>query len=428
MADVINSKVPYQWHNLAVDLPFELDPPMDPVEWREVAAHDFGWLWPRECLEIELRRGKYGTDSHIDIPGPVRSVYEQYRPSPLARARGLEEHLGTRDEIYYKREDLNPGGSHKLNTALAQAYYAAQDGVHTLVTDTGAGQWGTALALACARFGLGLKVFMVRKSFEEKPYRRTLMRMLGAEVFLSPSELTETGRGVLKSDPDGPGSLGIGMSEAIELVRDSSGHRLALGCMSYYAAMHQTVIGLELRDQLAVIDRTPDVLVGCVGGGSNLTGFVSPFVTAGDADRPRCVAAESAAVPVLTQGEFRYDWADFGRQTPRIRMYTLGSDFIPPAIHAGGLRYHGKTPILSALVKHGMVSPVAFDQQEVLEAGRLFLKTEGVLLAPESCHAVRAAIDEVRNGAGGSPRVIVICVSGHGYLDLQAYADALDLG
>jgi len=419
--------VPRQWYNLATDLPFELDPPMDPVEWREVGPEDFNWLWPKECLQIELRLGKYRTDPAIDIPDPVLSHYQRYRPSPLVRARGLEEHLGTRDEIYYKREDLNPGGSHKFNTALAQAYYAAQDGVSTLVTDTGAGQWGTALALACTAFGLQLKVFMVRKSFDEKPYRRSLMRMLGADVYSSPSMITEIGRQVVKEDTDSPGSLGIGMAEAIELVRNTPGTRLALGCMSYYAAMHQTIIGAELHEQLAAIGRMPDVLIGCVGGGSNLVGFIAPFVTRKERERPLCVAAESSAVPTLTQGEFRYDWADFGRQMPRIRMYTLGSDFLPPPIHAGGLRYHGKTPVLSALVKHGMVVPRAFGQREALEAGRLFLQTEGVLPAPESCHAVRGAIDEATSDVPGRVRTIVICLSGHGYLDLQAYTDVLGL-
>ncbi len=426
-AECTASGVPKQWHNLVVDLPFEIDPPMDPVQWREVRFEDFSWLWPTECLQIELRQGKYGTDPTIDIPDPVLSHYQRYRPSPLVRARGLEAHLGTRDEIYYKREDLNPGGSHKFNTALAQAYYAAQDGVSTLVTDTGAGQWGTALALACAAFGLELKVFMVRKSFDEKPYRRHLMRMLGTEVYSSPTTITEIGRQVLKNNPEDTGSLGIGMAEAIELVRNTAGHRLALGCMSYYAAMHQTIIGTELREQLDAIGRSPDVLIGCVGGGSNFTGFVSPFVTAGELGRPLCVAAESAAVPTLTQGQYRYDWADFGRQTPRIPMMTLGSDFVPPPIHSGGLRYHGKTPVLSALVKHGMVAARAFEQRDVFEAGRLFLKTEGVLPAPESSHAILAAIEEANGGICGRARTIVICLSGHGYLDLQGYADVLGL-
>ena len=420
------SELPAQWHNLAVDLPFEMPPHLDPVADREVGAEDFTWLWPRELLQIELRLGRYRTESFIDIPEPVREIYARYRPSPLVRAKGLEEHLGTRHEIYYKREDLNPGGSHKFNTALAQAYYAAQDGVDTLVTDTGAGQWGTALALACATFGLKLKVFMVRKSYEEKPYRRNLMRMLGAEVISSPSPTTASGRKVLADDPNSAGSLGIGMSEAVELVRETPGHKLALGCMSYYAAMHQTVIGLETRKQLAVIDRTADILVGCVGGGSNFTGFVSPFVT-GDGPAPRCVAAEPSTVPTLTRGEFRYDWADYGKHTPRVPMYTLGNEFVPPPIHSGGLRYHGKTPILSALVKNGLVTPKAFDQDDVFAAGQTFLRTEGVLPAPESSHAILAAIEEATDPAHTEPKTIVICLSGHGYLDLQGYADVLDL-
>jgi tryptophan synthase beta chain len=421
------AELPQHWYNLAVDLPFEMEPHLHPVADRQVEADDFDWLWPRECIQIELRLGRYRTEPLIEIPEPVRQAYARYRPSPLVRARGLEQALGTRHEIFYKREDLNPGGSHKFNTALAQAFYAAQDGVDTLVTDTGAGQWGTALALACAEFGLKLKVFMVRKSYDEKPYRRNLMLMLDAEVYSSPSRLTEIGRGVLDATPDSAGSLGIGMAEAIELVSQAPGHRLALGCMSYYAAMHQTVIGLETKLQLAKAGREADILVGCVGGGSNFTGFIAPFVT-GTGARPRCVAAEPAAVPTLTQGEFRYDWADYGRMTPRIPMYTLGSSFIPPPIHSGGLRYHGKTPILSALVQHGLVEATALNQDEVFAAGRLFLKAEGVLPAPETAHAILAAIQAATDPSHTEQKTIVICLSGHGYLDLQGYADVLGLG
>ncbi|RDG39827.1 TrpB-like pyridoxal phosphate-dependent enzyme [Streptomyces corynorhini] len=418
-------EVPTHWYNLVVDLPYDIEPHLHSKEDRPALEEDYDWLWPTECLRIELLKGRYATDSWIEVPERVHSTYTRYRPSTLVRAKGLEQYLDSSDRIFYKREDLNPGGSHKFNTALAQAYYAAQDGVETLVTDTGAGQWGTALALACAAFGLKLKVFMVRKSFDEKPYRRNLMRMLGAEVISSPSETTDAGRGVLANAPDSPGSLGIGMAEAIELVRDNPSHRLALGCMSYYAAMHQTVIGLETQAQLAKAGVGADVLVGCVGGGSNFTGFVAPFVTG--SEKPLCIAAEPATVPTLTKGEFRYDWADSERQTPRIPMYTLGSDFVPPPIHSGGLRYHGKTPILSSLVKHGLVTPRSFDQQEVFEAGQLFLRTEGVLPAPESSHAILAAIEEARRGTSGAPRNIVICLSGHGYLDLQGYADVLGL-
>lgn len=419
-------EVPQRWYNLVVDLPYEIEPPLHSTEERPALEEDYDWLWPTECLRIEFLKGRYATDPWIEVPEPVLRTYTRYRPSTLVRAKGLEEYLDTPHRIFYKREDLNPGGSHKFNTALAQAYYAAQDGVGTLVTDTGAGQWGTALALACAAFGIKLKVFMVRKSFDEKPYRRNLMRMLGAEVISSPSRTTGTGRAVLEKDPDSPGSLGIGMAEAIELVRSEPSHRLALGCMSYYAAMHQTVIGLETQAQLAQAGVGADVLVGCVGGGSNFTGFVAPFVTGTGSERPLCIAAEPASVPTLTQGEFRYDWADYERQTPRIPMYTLGSDFVPPPIHSGGLRYHGKTPILSSLVKHGLITPRAFEQQKVFEAGQLFLRTEGVLPAPESSHAILAAIEEA--GRGGKPRTIVICLSGHGYLDLQGYADVLGLG
>jgi tryptophan synthase beta chain len=368
-----------------------------------------------------------GNELRIGIPEPVRRAYCRYRPTPLVRARGLEAHLGTRAEIYYKREDLNPGGSHKFNTAIAQAYYAAQEGVGTLVTDTGAGQWGTALALACSHFGLNAQIFMLRKSYEEKPYRRALMELLGATVLASPSERTELGRRVRQEDPSNNGSLGIGMSEAIELVRTDPGAKLALGCMSYHAALHQTVIGLEARTQLELIDRWPDVMIGCVGGGSNFIGFTAPFLLVPDSGRAiEFIAAEPAQVPCLTAGEYRYDWADYNRQTPRLSMYTLGSDFLPPPIHAGGLRYHAKNPVLSALVRHGMVRGRSYPQADVFTAGQLFLRTEGVLPAPESAHAVLAAIEVARRAGQERHRpVIVFCLSGHGYLDLQGYMDVL---
>jgi len=423
-------EVPTRWINAALDVPFELQPPLAPTEDRPVVVEDFEWLWPRECLEIELRQGVYGEEREIPIPPDVLDGYKSYRPTPLFRARRLERALNTPAELWFKREDQNPGGSHKLNTALAQAKYAADQGIRTLVTDTGAGQWGTALAFACQRFGLDCVVFMVRKSFDEKPYRRYLMEMLGATVHSSPSELTEVGRRVRKEDPDSTGSLGMGMSEAIELVRTTEDHRLALGCMSYYAVMHQTVIGVETAQQIALAGRQPDVLIGCVGGGSNLMGFAGPYIASlAKTGKPRIVAAEPASVPCLTSGDFRYDWADYNRTTPRIAMYSLGSDFQPPPIHSGGLRYHGKTPLLSALVHEGFIEARPLDQRAVFEAGQLFFRTEGILPAPESAHAVLAAIDEARAAAEAEEeRVIVSCLSGHGYLDLAGYADVLQFG
>jgi tryptophan synthase beta chain len=422
------AQLPTHWYNLAVELPFSIPPPMHPYHERPVSADDFRWLWPAEYLDAELRAGQYANELRIEIPESVHQAYRRYRPTPLVRARGLEAYLDTRAEIYYKREDLNPGGSHKFNTAVAQAHYAAQEGVDTLVTDTGAGQWGTALALACSQFGMNAEIFMVRKSFDEKPYRRGLMKLLGATVLTSPSEATEIGRQVRREDPGSNGSLGIGMSEAIELVRTSPHRKLALGCMSYHAALHQTIIGLEVRAQLELIDRWPDVMIGCVGGGSNFVGFTAPFLFAAPSGRTmEFIAAEPEQIPCLTVGEYRYDWADYNRQTPRLAMYTLGSDFLPPPIHAGGLRYHAKNPVLSALVKHRIVGSRSYPQGDVFTAGQLFLRTEGILPAPESAHAVLAAI-EVARDAGQKKNhrpVIVFCLSGHGYLDLQGYMDVL---
>ncbi len=375
------------------------------------------------------RRGGVRHVPWIDVPEQVLDEYRRYRPSPLLRARGLEKHLDTPAEIYVKREDLNPGGSHKFNTALPQAFYALQDGCRTLVTDTGAGQWGSALSMACDVFGLKTVVFMIRKSYEEKPYRRYLMQLLNAEVISSPSARTETGKRFLLDDPDNTGSLGIGMSEAIELVKSSELHRLALGCMAYYAVLHQTVIGLETKDQLAALDRSPDIMVGCVGGGSNFTGFIAPFVHDKlDGAAIDFVAVEPESIPCLTAGTYRYDWADYTGLTPRVKMYTLGHQFVPPAIHSGGLRYHGKTPLLSCLVHHGVVRAVSFPQEEIFKAGPLFLKTERMLPAPESSHALFAAIKEAELAKEeGRKKMIVVCLSGHGYLDLQGYASVFGL-
>lgn len=426
------SQLPTNWYNIVAELPFDVPRPLHPTEDRAVEIDDFDWLWPIECLRIELQEGLYRTDPWIEIPESILDVYRRYRPSPLVRARSLEKYLGTTAEIYYKREDLNPAGSHKFNTALVQAYYAAREQhsqIHTMVTDTGAGQWGAALAMACETLGLKCCVFMIRKSFDEKPYRRYLMRMAGADVYSSPSELTETGRNILRDDPENSGSLGIGMSEAIEYVKEDRGRRLALGCMSYYAVLHQSIIGLETKLQLEQIDRSPDLMLGCVGGGSNFTGFIAPFVPEKIGGSPiEFRAIEPDSIPTLSEGEYRYDWADFSELTPRILMYTLGHRFVPPPVHSGGLRYHGKTPVLSALVKHKVVDTRTFEQRRVFDAGRVFLRTEGVLAAPESAHAVLGAIDAARDASSSKRNpVIVMCLSGHGYLDLKGFSDVLDL-
>ncbi|WP_116810497.1 TrpB-like pyridoxal phosphate-dependent enzyme [Steroidobacter cummioxidans] len=423
----LSSLLPKSWYNLVPELDFKIPKPLHPVEERLASVEDFNWLWSSEALRIEFLQGEYASNPWIDIPQPVLEAYSQYRPTQLYRARGLEKHIGTRAEIYLKREDQNPAGSHKLNTALPQAFYAKSDkGVTTLVTDTGAGQWGSALSMASSRFGLATKVFMTRKSYDDKPYRRFMMRMTGAEVYPSPSSITRLGRQLLEQDPDQPGSLGIGMSEAIELVRSSQDHRLALGCMSYYAVLHQTVIGIETKMQLEALSRRPTYLLGCVGGGSNFAGFIGPFVKdkVGGSNMT-FVACEPENIATLTSGDYRYDWADYGKHTPRISMYTLGHDFQPPKIHSGGLRYHGKTPVLSALVKNKIVATKTVSQPSVFEAGQILLKTEGILPAPESSHAIKAALDIASNA--NAQDVIVVCLSGHGYLDLKGYADELSL-
>ncbi|ODS23393.1 TrpB-like pyridoxal-phosphate dependent enzyme [Candidatus Endobugula sertula] len=417
--------VPTHWFNLIPELPFEIPKPIHNQTELEVKSSDFDWMYAAECLKIELQEGRYGTDSRIEIPQPIYKEHVKYRSTPLVRAHGLERHLDFSGEIYYKREDLNPGGSHKYNTALAQAYYGHIEGTDTLVTDTGAGQWGAALSLAGKHFDMKTIVFMIKKSFDEKPYRRYLMKLLDAEVISSPSTKTTVGQEVLKTNPDNTGSLGIGMSEAIELVRNNNTYKLALGCMSYFAVLHQTVIGLELKRQLEMWDVVPDSLIGCIGGGSNFMGFTAPFVKDKLDGQPiDLIAAESKNVPCMTKGKYAYDWADYNKLTPKIKMYTLGHDFIPPAIHSGGLRYHGKTPVLSALVHHDLVEPRAFVEKDVLEACRLFFQTEHVLPAPESGHAILATIQEALAAKSkNQAKKIVFCLSGHGYLDLQGYAN-----
>jgi tryptophan synthase beta chain len=421
-------EVPNQWFNIIPQLPFTIPLPLDD-ENNSIDFNDLKWLYSTECLKIELQKGKYLTDSYIKIPESVYNEYVKYRPTPLVRAKGLEEYLDTPAEIYYKREDQNPAGSHKINTALAQAYYASQDDIKILVTDTGAGQWGAALAIACQVYNIHSVIFMIKKSFDEKPYRRYLMELIGAEVIASPSKRTKTGKLLLETNPENTGSLGIGMSEAIELVKARIDTRLALGCMSYYAVLHQTVIGLETKAQLNRINHNPDIMVGCVGGGSNFVGFIAPFVTSKvEGSQIRFIAAEPDSVPCLTKGTYRYDWADYNQLTPKIKMFTLGNKFIPPDIHSGGLRYHGKTPILSSLVKNNLIEAESYPQKEVFKAGKLFFETEHILPAPESSHAILATIKEAKKAKQENiKKIIVFCLSGHGYLDLQGYANVFNM-
>jgi tryptophan synthase beta chain len=415
------------WLNLASQIPWSFPLPHNAAGEIETRSH-LGEIYSEECVRIEMMEGAYRSDPFIPVPGPVMDEYLKYRPTRLQRARGLEKALDYSGQIFFKREDCNPTGSHKPNTAIAQAHYARSQGLTGLVTDTGAGQWGAALAWACHTQGLECTVFMTRNSFKTKPYRRYLMEMSGAQVFASPSEITSQGRALLEQDPDHRGSLGIGMGEAMEFMRTRKGERLALGCMSYYAALHQTVIGQELQLQLRAAEVEPDILIGCVGGGTNFIGFVAPFVvesanTKKVTTRPRLMAVESANIPVLTKGVYDYEFADAFGLTMQVKMYTLGRSFLPDEIHAGGLRYHGKSPILSLLVHEGRVEAVAVNQDEAFTAGKMFFEAEGIIPAPESSHAIAQVMKEVaREKRDGTASTIVFCLSGTGYLDLHSYS------
>jgi tryptophan synthase beta chain len=382
-------------------------------------------IFPAELLRQEMSREKY-----IPIPEEVREAMAQYRPSPLARAARLEKALGLPEDvrIFYKREDVSPTGSHKLNTALMQAYLAREEGIERLATETGAGQWGSALSLACNRFGLKCTVYMVKSSYEQKPYRKVMMRLFGAEVIPSPSGTTRFGRELLEKDPKNTGALGIAISEAIE---DALGHDdtdYSLGSVLNAVLMHQTVIGLETKAQLEEMDVEPDLMVGCVGGGSNFGGLVLPFVEERLKGKgPEMLAAEPASCPSITKGEYRYDYGDTAMQTPLLKMYTLGHDFMPASTHAGGLRYHGMAPIISALVDKGIISGVAYEQKEVFEAGARFARAEGIVPAPETTHAIKAVIDRALEAKRRKEaKTIVMSFSGHGFFDMKGYEDFMD--
>ncbi|MFO1419006.1 MAG: TrpB-like pyridoxal phosphate-dependent enzyme [Methylotetracoccus sp.] len=420
--------LPAEWFNILATIPYQLPFPVDPGTGKAMAYEKLAQKYSSECTKIELQIGSYGQAVTIPIPEPVLREYRMFRPTPIYRALGLEDALGYKGRIYFKREDLSPSGSHKPNTALAQAYYASQDGLAELVTDTGAGQWGAALAYSCRRYGIRCSVFMTRKSYLDKPYRAVLMNLSGGEVFPSPSDKTHIGKELLAQELNHTGSLGIGMAEAMEFVMGRRSSRLALGCMSYYAALHQTVIGLEVKKQLEFMGQNPDLMIACVGGGTNFMGFVAPFLSEriqGKNDI-EFVAVESSNIPALTQGRYEYDFQDFSGLTPKVKMYTLGHEFIPPPIHSGGLRYHGKAPVLSLLFHHGHVRATAIDQEEAFAAGRFFFEHEGVLPAPETNHAIAQTIREVaRAKEEGVNRTILFCFSGTGYLDLQNYKDMM---
>lgn len=417
--------IPRNWYNILPDLPEPLPPPLNP---NTRAAID-----PRELEAVfakELIRQEVSQDRWIPIPDEVRDVYKLWRPTPLYRAYRLEKALKTPAKIYYKYEGVSPPGSHKPNTAVAQAYYNMKEGIERLTTETGAGQWGSALAFACMLFGLKSTIYMVKVSYNQKPYRRILMEMWGAEVLASPSDRTEAGRRILEKDPDNPGSLGIAISEAVEDAVKDPKAKYTLGSVLNHVLLHQTVIGLEAKEQMAMLDEYPDVVVGCIGGGSSFSGLFWPFYydkVSGKALKDvRFIAVEPTACPSITQGYYTYDHGDTARLTPLLKMYTLGHTFIPPPIHAGGLRYHGKAPTLCLLAKHKLVDVIAYDQVSVFDAAALFTKTEGILPAPEPSHAIKAVVDEaVRCRENGEEKTILFLLCGHGLLDMQAYDDYL---
>jgi tryptophan synthase beta chain len=412
--------IPKQWYNIQADLKTPLDPPLHPQTRQPITPDDLKAIFPMSLIRQEV-----STDRYIPIPPEVRDIYRLWRPSPLYRARRLEQALKTPAEIYYKWEGGSPPGSHKPNSAVAQAYYNMKEGIERLVTETGAGQWGSALAFSTHLFGLACRVYMVKCSYEQKPYRRILMETWGAEVFPSPTTHTNAGREILKKDPLTSGSLGIAISEAVEDAATHDNTNYALGSVLNHVVLHQTVIGQELKKQFELLDRYPDIICGCVGGGSNFSGACFPFVRdkiLGKKPDLRVISVEPLACPTLTKGEFRYDYGDAVGLTPLLKMYTVGHDFVPPAIHAGGLRYHGDSPLLSRLTKDGYMDALAYSQQEIFEAAVLFAQTEGFLVAPESAHAIRAAIDFARMCKQKNERKIIIFAnSGHGHFDLGAY-------
>ncbi|MDE0606315.1 MAG: TrpB-like pyridoxal phosphate-dependent enzyme [Acidimicrobiaceae bacterium] len=413
------SELPTQWYNVIPDLPAPPPPPLHPGTLEPAGPEDLAPLFPMALILQEV-----SSDSYIDIPGGVLDVLRLWRPSPLFRARRLEKALDTPAKIFYKYEGVSPAGSHKPNTAVPQAYYNSAEGVTKLTTETGAGQWGSALAFACSQYGMECEVWQVAASYRQKPYRKTMMELWGAKVHSSPSPVTEFGRELLAADPDHPGSLGIAISEAVSVAAADPAVRYSLGSVLNHVLMHQTVIGEEALRQLAMVDETPDLLVGCTGGGSNFGGLALPFLReklAGNmAPTIRCV--EPASCPTLTKGEYRYDFGDAACSTPLFKMHTLGHGFIPAAIHAGGLRYHGMSPLVSHIHDLGLTEAVAIPQSECFAAGLQFARTEGIVPAPEPTHALAATIREaLACKESGESRTILTAMCGHGHLDLSAY-------
>jgi tryptophan synthase beta chain len=417
------SEIPKAWYNIAADLPTPPVPPLHPGTGQPIGPDDLAPLFPMALIQQEVSAERW-----IEIPDPVRDVYRQWRVTPMHRARRLEKALGTPAKIYYKYEGTSPSGSHKPNTAVPQAFFNKEAGVKRISTETGAGQWGSSMAFAGALFGIQVKVYMVKVSFDQKPYRKALMQAFGAECVASPSTETESGRAILAADPNSPGSLGIAISEAVEVAAKNDDTKYALGSVLNHVLLHQTVIGLEALKQMEVAGDYPDIVIGCAGGGSNFAGLVFPFIgeQLRGGKKVRAIACEPSACPTLTRGKFAYDFGDTGHLTPLVKMHTLGSTFVPPAFHAGGLRYHGMAPLVSHLKDLGLIEAKAYHQRPCFEAAIQFAKAEGIIPAPESSHAVRAAIDEaLRCKEEGVSRVILFNLSGHGHFDMGAYTEFL---
>lgn len=412
--------IPKRWYNIQADLPCPLHPPIHPATKKPLGPQDLAPLFPMELIKQEV-----SLDRWIEIPTEIIDTYKLWRPTPLRRAVNLEKYLKTKARIYYKDESGSPTGSHKANTAVAQAYYNKKEGVKNITTETGAGQWGSALSFACNRFGLKCKVYMVRISYDQKPFRKSLMKVWGSEVFASPSNKTKAGRAILKKFPKTNGSLGIAISEAVEDAVKDKNTKYSLGSVLNHVLLHQTVIGLELKKQLKKVKEVPDYLIGCVGGGSNFAGFVFPFVKDKlKGKNIQIIAVEPKACPTLTKGIFHYDFGDTAQLTPLIKMFTLGHNFIPPPVHAGGLRYHGAAPLVSLLNDKKIIEAVSFHQMEIFRAATIFARTEGIVPAPECAHAIKAAIDTDKKAKKG--QCIVFNFSGHGFFDLSSYDKYLD--
>lgn len=415
-----DDQMPTRWYNVVPDIPGGLLPPLDPQTHQPISPEKLSAVFPMGLLEQEMSQERF-----IDIPPEVQEVYSIWRPSPLVRATKLEEALGTRAKIFFKNESVSPVGSHKPNSAVPQAYYNKREGVKRLTTETGAGQWGSALSLATSKFGLECKVFMVRVSYDQKPYRKFIMQAYGGEVVASPSQDTKTGRALLAEFPDTPGSLGMAISEALEDASSRDDTNYALGSVLNHVVLHQTIVGLEAKKQMEIAGAYPDVIIGCCGGGSNFAGLVAPFVPDYlEGKKIEFHGYEPASCPSMTAGKLAYDSGDVAMMTPLLYMYTLGHDFVPPGIHAGGLRYHGMAPIVSALVREGIVQPKSVHQMECFEAGILFARTEGIIPAPESNHAIRGAIIEAMKDPR-EEKTILFNLSGTGVIDMPSYDNYL---